>query len=256
MPFMKPSLYCASICLATFLSGCGTGVDVWKAVETEDTVALAQFVEKGGDLDTGATWRGKTPLFEAIVQGKKKSYAKLLELGANPNTLCRHHGLTALHQAAAEADPFWLQKGLESGGDPNLVNTHAPKYRRVSLLGHSLHERRFENVKVLVTSGSDINQYCHESLTPLAYACKNCRNEIVRYFVENGADPLIPAPKEQTAIHLLKGRIRTARALPDRKDFELKDLESILSLLKDKGIDIEAASWDGSKWVLPKEPGG
>lgn len=61
------------------LNGCGGCVNIWKAVEKEDLNSIAKYAKYGGNLNTGATFYGVTPLYHALKKGKKESYRKLLE---------------------------------------------------------------------------------------------------------------------------------------------------------------------------------
>jgi len=232
-------------------TGCGTGINIWRAIDREDLNAITRYVEKGGDLNAGATIYAKTPLLYAYRNAKKSSYDKLLELGADPNVFCLG-GTTVMHYVAADSDSHWLQKALDHKGDPNLVNTHAGHANEGSVLWFAISSGKLDNIKLLLKSGADIDAYVHNSMTPFAYACYMANFDVALFLLKSGADPLKPAGFNNTAIYKVRERISCAKAVPPPyPPANLKNLDEIVRLLKERGLDPEKMKWDGSNWKMP-----
>jgi ankyrin repeat protein len=118
-----------ALLVAMITIGCGYNgliregsMSIWEAVEQEDLDAIQAYVDRGGDLDVGATLRGKTPLLHAGISTKAEQlFSKLLELGANPNidlprgscqSILPHSSM--VHHAALDDDPFLVAGGAGS----------------------------------------------------------------------------------------------------------------------------------------------
>lgn len=242
------------LCIVSLLlvstTGCGTGVNIWKAVENDDLVAIASYARSGGDLDAGATLYAKTPLVHAFKLGKKDSYETLLDVGANPNTLLSD-GMSVLHYAATDSDSFWIEKALAAKGDPNLVNTNASQAKQGSLMWYAIGARRIDNVKILLDKGADLNAYIHHQYTALSYAFELPDFDIALFLLQKNADYLKPSHQYSSAIYCLQSKLRLSKigSYPDKR----KEIAQIVELLKADGFDPEKAIWDGAtnSWKQP-----
>jgi ankyrin repeat protein len=230
----------------------GGSMSIWEAVEREDLDAIQAYVERGGNLEVGATRRGKTPLLHALILKKPNSYSKLLALGANPNTLCRGGGAiqppnsSVMHHAALEEDPFWLRAALESGGDPNQMNGGKGQQNGTPLQ-FAIMKQRIENVKLLCEHGTDLDAPIdHYGRTALYLACGSF--EIVYCLLEHGADFSEPRPVHE--LHSFLYMLQHMKpGYPAMTAHNQKWFTVVWEWLQERAYDPEKARWNGSKWV-------
>jgi ankyrin repeat protein len=241
------------------LTGCGTGVNIWNAVEKEDLDAIARYAERGGDLNTGVTFYGKTPLLHALLLGKKRSYQKLLDLGADPNYPCGKKNLSTIHYAAWKPDVYWLTQALAANGDPNLMGENADKADRGTVLWWAVMGKNLENVRILIDSGAEVNAYAHNDETALAGAIDYPEFEIALLLLKSGADYQKKANLYRSAIYKLKEKMSIVKSSithnqkPSYPESDLKRLDEIVEFLKADGFDPETAVWDGRELIW-KQP--
>ncbi|QDT44036.1 Ankyrin repeats (3 copies) [Gimesia alba] len=174
-------------------SGSAGGVDVWEAVEKENLKAIEQYVKAGGDVNC-QSWDGVTPLLNALINRKRKSYEKLLKLGANPNIIADnvasmpHYNRSVMTDAARIKDTFWIKLALEHGGNPNLQIKSSDKVRNSTVYQYALENDAFENIKLLVKHEMDLNLIDKRGETPLVLAANYARFDIVYFLLEAGAN--------------------------------------------------------------------
>lgn len=95
------------------------------------------------------------------------------------------NGYHEIHNHAKEGDSESVKRYLERGGDPNVksVNGITPLYLATEA-GH------FETIRLLVEGGADVNQKLDGDMdfTPIFQAAYQNRDDIVEFFLENGAE--------------------------------------------------------------------
>ena len=96
-------------------------------------------------------------------------------------------GITPLHAAVINSNLYQVKLLLDGGAEPNLAD------REGSTPLHSAVTRdrndSFSVVKLLTERGADVNMANSYGHTPLHGAALNCRNEVVKFLLERGADP-------------------------------------------------------------------
>jgi ankyrin repeat protein len=174
-----------------------------------------------------------------LAMGRKRFQLakRLLDLGADGNTpvIILQDTLweTPLQSAANFNEPEGFVKILlELGADPNeSVYTGRP-----SALAYAASHGNFENVKLLIKAGADINTTGEHGATALQCAAQNGRLDMTIYLLENGADV-----KGLGNEHYLKsvkdawhyGHHTLARTIHHwkKENFGEKDCESIESII-------------------------
>jgi uncharacterized protein len=245
---------------AIMMLGCGYSgltregsMSIWEAVEREDLDAIQAYVDRGGDLDVGASLRGKTPLLHAYIHKKKESYSKLLDLGANPNIICRGvrevilpHS-SVVHHAALDDDPFWLRAALEAGADPDQMNG-GKGIQKGRPLRFAIMNNRLENVRLLCQHNANIDAPMDFlGLTALEQAGGAAKFDIVHYLLEQGADFAEPRPVHEgnTFIYTMRQKKPEFYTKPEVREW----CAAIWEWFRERGKDLEKARWNGAKWV-------
>lgn len=178
----------------TTLIGCSQyagGVNIWTAIHDEDLDAIERFSSAGGDLNV-VSRTGTTPLIYCIDNNKRKSYQRLLELGVDPNFKSDANARVALSTAAAHEESWWLELALKHGGDPNLRVKLQTDIGEAPVLNFAASEGAFENVKLLLQAGADINGVDYKGCSALYEAGASKRLELVFYLLGSGADYTLP----------------------------------------------------------------
>ncbi len=222
--------------LIMMYSGCGSSVDIWNAVESEDLALIESYVKGGGNLEVGSSTKEKTPLLHAIKFKKIESYKKLLALGANPNTVCRG-GNVPMHKAALMKDSFWLRDALAAGGDPNVVNEGASKLDKTTPLICAIAVGSLENVKLLVKAGADLDDVDGMGETPLSNASDFNEFEVVYYLLEAGADYQKPALNRSRFIFSFAMKNPDFGNNPEQKRARIRWHGKVVEWLAARGVD-------------------
>ncbi|MBN1428768.1 MAG: ankyrin repeat domain-containing protein [Anaerolineae bacterium] len=90
----------------------------------------------------------------------------------------------ALNSAVWDGETDFVRRLIELGADPNLQNS---TYGPMVVMASSW--RDFELLKVLVEAGADLNVPDKRGQTALGGACENKRVDVVKYYLEHGANP-------------------------------------------------------------------
>lgn len=232
------ALVSAMILLSIALAGCSGragGVNIWDAVRADDAAGVERYAQAGGNLNVQAL-NGTTPLFLALSDGKRRAYERLLQLGADPNII-GSEGRVVVNYAAGTEDPFWLRLALKRGGDPNLLNVGASMHRKGRPITFAIATGSFENIKLLVEHGADVDVPDDFGQTPLMDAMRSARFDVVLYLLEQGADPMISVPGAKPYASFVDV-VRSRRLDWFRKPDQRKQLEEIRAWLEAKGIDL------------------
>ena len=172
----------------------GPELELARAAASGDAAAVARLVNEE-HADPNATSPGGLPLVAwPVLQGNAAGVRALLEHGADPNRAAPAAG-TVMTWAAKAEDPAVLQAFLETGGKPDAMDNNGEPLARVAALAD-----RWDNVKLLVERGADVNATAHgqPGTSLLAYYSAG-QFDKAHWLLEHGADPgykLETAPSE------------------------------------------------------------
>lgn len=172
----------------------GPELELARAAASGDAAAVARLVNEE-HADPNAISPGGLPLVAwPVLQGNAAGVRALLEHGADPNRAAPAAG-TVMTWAAKAEDPVLLQAFLEHGGNPGAVDHNGEPLTRVAALAD-----RWDNVKLLVERGADVNATAHgqPGTSLLAYYSAG-QFDKAHWLLEHGADPgykLETAPSE------------------------------------------------------------
>ena len=177
----------------------------------------------GASVNAGESWRGQTPLMWAAAQRHPEMMRALIEAGADVNT--RSTVITWERQRTAEPREKWLPPG---GLTPLLF---------------AAREGCVDCVKVLVSTGADINIIDPESHSALVLALMNGHFDVAGALIESGIDINAADAVGRTALmaavdaHTMPSSNRPA---PKETDSTLTSLE-IVQMLVARGANVNAA---------------
>ena len=176
-----------------------------------DVEAARLLLEAGAEVDDVAP-DGATALVIATFSGHRELPLFLLERGANPNAAGA--GYTALHAAVLTGDEPVVAALLAAGARPDAQVTQATRVTR--------------NGQVLMISERLVGA------TPLALAAKTIEVELMRRFVDAGADARLPLRNGWTPLMLAAGA-SWRHGVWDRRDRVLPHLVATQAELVDEG---------------------
>jgi ankyrin repeat protein len=135
-------------CAAVCLMGCQAAT-TWDYVTRRDFVSAARSAAKGGDPD-----------------------------------LLDQDGWTVLHHASYCGNPDDVVAVLDSGADPNIHATAAGWNAAMA----AADAERWENVRLLLDRGTDVEAKDRFGQTLLHYAARQCNAEALRMLIDRGVD--------------------------------------------------------------------
>jgi ankyrin repeat protein len=190
---------------------------------TGNVDAAKALLARGAVVNSGDNWRGQTPLMWAAAQGHAAMVRVLVEAGADVNT--RSTVVTWERQRTAEPREKWLPPG---GFTALLLAARAGCV---------------DCVKVLATSGANINEIDPESHTALVLALMNGEFDVAGALIDAGIDVNLADNVGRTPLyaavdaHTMPSSNRPA---PKEADSTLSSMEIIQQLLA-RGANVNAA---------------
>ncbi|WDM68212.1 ankyrin repeat domain-containing protein [Xanthomonas cucurbitae] len=151
--------------------------------------------EKHVDPDVIFSKDGYPLLMWPILTQNPEGLRAMLENWADPNARKLHpqqnttrfkgrYEDNAMVWAAKQEDPVYLKLLLDHGGDPNVRNSNG----ETLLLQAFLTQNKWENVKLLVERGADVNAKSQGAPILFTYAARG-GFEQTYWLLEHGADP-------------------------------------------------------------------
>lgn len=162
----------------------GPELELAQAAAAGDAAQVARLVNEE-HADPNAVSPGGLPLIAwPVLQDNATGVRALLEHGADANRAAPGAG-TVMTWAAKAGDPAVLQAFLERGGNPDAVDNNGEPLTRVAALAD-----RWDNVKLLVEHGADIDAIAHDqpNTSLLAYYSAG-QFDKAHWLLEHGADP-------------------------------------------------------------------
>ena len=149
---------------------------------------------------------GQTPLFCAAKEGHLDIVRYLLDRGANPNAT-NHYGVSVLWIPCQRGLLKIVELLLERGADPELApEGQEAEERSISgwtPLYAAIKSRQYAVVKLLLAKGANPNAITSLGSTPFLLASEIGDLEVIKCFVEHGADlDYSPSGKEADELNI------------------------------------------------------
>ena len=153
------------------------------AVGVDSPEAVRLLLQSGAEPShTGP--QGSTPLYEAVLGGRRACAELLLHAGARPNAFELTERHTPLHQACRAGDEAIAELLLRYGADANV-----PDYNHRIALHMAAQAGSAECVRLLVQHGSRVNTADLQGMTPLDLARDaDCQRALVKVGAVLSAD--------------------------------------------------------------------
>jgi uncharacterized protein len=190
---------------------------------TGNVDAAKVLLAHGASINAGDSWRGQTPLMWAAAQKHPQMIKVLVEAGADVNA--RSTIIAWERQRTSEPRDKWLPPG------------------GLTAMLFAAREGCVDCVKVLASSGADVNAIDPDSHTPLVLALMNGHYDVAGALIDAGADvntadnvgrtPLYAAVDDHTMPS-------SNRPAPKETDDTLTSMDIIKALLA-KGANVNAA---------------
>lgn len=203
------------------------------AIERNDMDTLRQLVENGADVNESIS--GDSPLFVAVVLDRKNMVKYLLENGATLekglfDEPIRRDNLEMI-QILQPYDPKLQSLDHDRAIDivirknhvelarylfQNGIDINARNRRGYTRLHNAIQMDDMDSVKFLVSQGADLDKLSDDK-TPLQAAEGSENYDIIKYLLENGADPVFQRPYDLIFDLVTNGQMDMAEFLVQRR---------------------------------------
>ncbi|XP_059045138.1 ankyrin-1-like [Achroia grisella] len=160
-------------------------------------LTIKALLDSANDIVNYGSTEGVTPLHIASGQGRVELIQLLLEYGASINVQ-DFDGDTPLHDAALAAQHEAVTILLHAGADPEIKN--GPSLLTAFHLACC--KGSFETVQNILPFMTEVNELAAAGESPLMSAVKGCNDDVIRFLLENGADPHIRNVYNQSALDM------------------------------------------------------
>jgi ankyrin repeat protein len=148
--------------------------------------AVRLLIERGATVTTKDKTYQQTALMVAVRENKPEVVKLLIEHGAQVNDKTRT-GNTPNWVLPNSVPGFGHGVGIVRGGLPPR-GSRAPIPGSMSPLLYAARDGRLDIVRILVDAGAEVDQTDANGITPLLIAITNNHPDVARYLIERGAD--------------------------------------------------------------------
>lgn len=170
------------------------------AVQRDDVEMVDALLKAGADAKAANRY-GATPLFVACQNGNAAIIERLIKAGVDPNAK-NPDGETALMTAARTGKVDAVKLLLASGADAKAVEG----WRGQTALMWAAAENHAAVAQTLIEAGADVNARSNGGFTPLLFAVRAGKKDVVNVLLAKGANPndaipaAAPRPGAPTAV--------------------------------------------------------
>ncbi|MCF8448562.1 MAG: ankyrin repeat domain-containing protein [Taibaiella sp.] len=220
--------------------------DAWglaKAVFEQDTIKISDICRKKRHLlfNKENKW-GMTLLAWSVFNNRYFSAKILLENGADPNAKT-NTGDTPFIDAASKETTNYLKLLLKHGGKVNhviIIDTICCTPLKIAA------STSFQNSKILIDAGADVNFSCDSINTAISYAAFSNKIETIEYLIEKNANYKNPIYKFDDKVFYLLDFVKNMEFENGSREQEIK--KRVLKFLREHGAD----SSNYGEPILPK----
>ncbi len=167
--------------------------------------------------------------FEAVDRQDMNGVAQALKIGANPNAKCDEHGHTVLHIVAFNNKLEMLKLLLTSGADINTKDNQG-----ITTLHIAVVTDQFAMVKLLLEKGANVHAKDASGTSALDCAVAKGNLGTVKLLLEKGANI------KGDTILLVATSSKIDDLIMKKSPKEIEDFKEIIKLLVSKGADFSS----------------
>ncbi len=218
-----------------FITSNAFGQDIFEAIENGDFVKLEKMLLQ--EVSTQQyNEKGLTPLWEGVIKNDTMAVSLLLKYDADAN-LISGNGLPPIMAGCIANSYESVRILIENGAD---VNWRSPASRNQQPIRWASQGASLDLVKLLLSSGADMESSPDDKGTPLMAALHSRRFEIAAYYFIHNANVDVIGRDGETIIHeaIKTGNPEMVRlALSRKAPLDVKDPEgkTTLQLAKENG---------------------
>ncbi|MCA7010841.1 ankyrin repeat domain-containing protein [Wolbachia endosymbiont of Tribolium confusum] len=155
---------------------------IFAAVKEKNVEKISSLIEAGAAVNTSGQ-DGRTPLHFATEDGHVETISTLLKAkGIDVNALDQEYGRIPLHFAAENSRVDVVKLLIEKGADVNAADQDGR-----TPLHFTVENGHRDIVKLLIKKGADVNAADQDGKTPLHFAAENDHKDVVRLLIKVGA---------------------------------------------------------------------
>lgn len=193
---------------------------LFNSIQEGDLENVKFCLKNGAKINAMDQKYGRSSLYIASKHGRVEIVQFLIQNGADINARS-NTDRTPLYIAALDGSIEIVKMLHQNGADVNAKNNDASGW---SPLHRFSHFGNLEVVKYLVQNGAMLNSKDKENKTPLDYAIFNCKDDIVKYLKEAGAQETATMAEKEANILKTKTRSHlidyTVRFVDNVSDYE------------------------------------
>lgn len=212
-------------------------------IDEGDHRAIEAYANQGGNISSNG-WLVEPPLFYALELGQKDCFSTLLKANADWRVTTGRYRHSVICRAAGLEDSFWLKELLKYGADPNFNPPRRNSFSDITPMINAIQNFQFENLKILVEAGCDIEFAGDDLTTPLSFAAGNGQFQMVEYLLHKGADYRRRLPADYSFARNMRSH------LLGETDFyfpgEREALVRVAAWLAERGIDYQETRMEGN----------
>lgn len=175
------------------------GMSLPEAAQAGDYDAVSELLDSGADVDEGSPGTDSTAIGLASLNGDVDLVELLLQYGANAD-YANNHGVRPIHVACEKGHTQIVSMLIDAGVDVNATWMAAQTPLHIATKAKPLCR---ELVDLLLASGADVRAAEEDGTTPLHYAVIVGCPELVKLYLERGADShAVAGPMKRTPLCL------------------------------------------------------
>jgi ankyrin repeat protein len=180
------------------------GDELIMAVMYQDVAEVKNLLADGVDVNYQEPQNRTTALILASNYGLVEIASMLLDAGADVN-IHNKQGHTALIAAAGNSLDL-VEMLIRQGADPLAETKQGTTGFTAAIVGALMQRVSTDVAEIFLAAGADVDEAARsgntEGYTCLMMAANNQRPDLVRFLLENGADPKLKAADSSTALGL------------------------------------------------------
>lgn len=215
---------------------------VFGALENNDLELFKIALAKGADVNLQDEKEDSLLLYLLKHDYGREYITALLEHKPNVSAEDKN-GKNALDLAIENNDAELAKMLLEAGANKDKLENGESYLMRLS-------PQQKELTEILLAAGADVNVVSANRKTLLMYAVENLNMTLFNALLENGADVALEDDNGNTALFYVGNAAAKDKDAAKPDEQKVKDMKEIISVLLEKGLDINKQNGDGETVLI------